>query len=271
MEWGKHTLDFSKTRIMGILNVTPDSFSDRGKFIDVDKAVAHAKKMVENGADIIDVGGESSRPGSNPIDEKEEIKRIKPVIKKLAKELTVPISIDSYKPRVVEEALAVGASMINDINGLRDERMFAIAVQHQVPVIIMHMQGTPKTMQENPSYGDAVREIKGFFSKQVRDARDAGLQHLILDPGIGFGKKLEHNLHILKRLKEFKELNCPVLIGTSRKSFLGDITGLPVNKRLEATLISNAVAIMNGANIIRVHDIPECKQVVQIVDAIRGA
>ena len=256
---------------MGILNVTPDSFSDGNLFLDPNKAINHAKQMIKDGADIIDIGGESSRPGSEPVSEEGELRRVKPVIAKLAKELKVPISIDTYKPKVAEECIKQGASIINDINGLRNEEMIKVAAKYEVPVVIMHMQGNPKTMQQSPVYNDVIAEIKEFFSMQIKKAKKSGINDIIIDPGIGFGKTTEHNLQILKNLSAFKELNCPILVGPSRKSFIGNITGLPVNERLEGTIASISIAIMNGANIVRVHDVKECKRAVMVADAIKNA
>ena len=260
-----------ETRIMGILNVTPDSFSDAGLFVDADKAVEHAKQMAEDGADIIDVGGESTRPGSHDISEEEELKRVKPVIERLLNEIKVPVSIDTYKPKVAEKCLELGASLVNDITGLRNKEMIEVIAKYKVPVVIMHMKGAPKNMQQNPTYEDVVKEIKLFLSERISEARKAGINEIIIDPGIGFGKTTEHNLQILKRLSEFKELGCPILIGPSRKSFIGNITGLAVNERLEGTLASVAIAVMNGADIVRVHDVKECKMAIKIADAIRCA
>ena len=268
---GKYELNFNKTIIMGVLNVTPDSFSDGGLFVDVDKAVEHAKQMFNDGADIIDIGGESTRPFSDAISEEEEIRKVKPVIQGLVNEIDVPISIDTYKPKVAEECLNLGVHLVNDITGLRNEEMIKVVAKHKVPVVIMHMKGMPKNMQENPTYDDVIREIKEFLSKRTSKARKAGINGIIVDPGIGFGKNTEHNLQILKRLNDFKDLGCPILVAPSRKSFIGNITGLPVNERLEGTLAAISIAIMNGANIVRVHDVKECKRAVQIVDAIRCA
>lgn len=255
---------------MGVLNVTPDSFSDGGLFIDTDKAVEHAMQMVKDGADIIDIGGESTRPGSEPVSNKEELARIEPVIKKLAK-MNVPISIDTYKPFVAEKCVEAGAGIVNDITGLRNKEMVDLVSKLKVPAIAMHMKGEPRNMQQNPYYKDAVKEIKEFLRKNVSRAKKSGAKNIIIDPGIGFGKTTEHNLQILKRLEEFKELKCPILVGTSRKSFIGNVTGLRVDERLEGTIASIAIAVMNGANIVRVHDVKECKKAVQIADAIKGA
>ena len=268
---GRFELGFSRTLIMGVLNITPDSFSDGGLFIDADKAVARAKQMVEDGAEIIDVGGESTRPGSDNISEEDELKRVKPVIEKLVKEINVPISIDTYKPKVAEECLKSGASLVNDVTGLRNKEMINLIARHNVPVVIMHMKGEPKNMQKNPVYTDVVKEIKEYFSERINEARDYGIDDIIIDPGIGFGKTTEHNLQILKRLSEFKDLGFPVLVGPSRKSFIGNITGLPVKERLEGTLAAISIAIINGANMVRVHDVKECKRAAQIADAIRCA
>jgi len=260
-----------KTLIMGVLNVTPDSFSDGGKFIDVDKAVAYAKQMVSDGAFIIDVGGESSRPGSDPISEEEELKRVIPVIEKLVDEISVPISIDSTKPTVVKAALEKGASIVNDINGLRDDEMISVVASFNVPVIIMHMQGSPKSMQDNPSYTDVVSEVKEFLQLQASKAEDAGISTIILDPGIGFGKKLEDNLKLIKHLDKIKELGYPVMVGASRKSFIEMITGAKMDERIPGTLAAHSIAVLKGADILRVHDVKEAKQAAEIVDAIKNA
>ncbi len=266
----EHTLRFEKTLIMGVLNITPDSFSDGGVFNTVDTAVAHGKKMVSDGADLIDIGGESSRPGSEPLSEKEELARILPVVTRLVEEISVPISIDTYKPLVADICLKAGAHLINDIAGLTNPAMRKVVAEHNVPVVLMHMLGTPKIMQQKPVYQDVLGEITSFFQKQIATAHKIGIQQIIIDPGIGFGKTVEHNLQILKHLETFKSLGCPILIGPSRKSFIGTITGLPVNERLEGTIAAITMAIMNGANIVRVHDVKECRRAIQVVDAIRG-
>lgn len=265
-----HILNFDETLIMGILNVTPDSFSDGGLFIDAGKAIEHAKQMVEDGADIIDVGGESTRPGSEPISDEDEFARIEPIIKKIV-DIDAPISVDTYKPYVARKCIELGAHIINDITGLRNQAMIDLAAELKVPVVVMHMKGEPKNMQQNPVYEDLVNEIKKFLREKISKAKRAGIDNIIIDPGIGFGKTTEHNLQILKRLNEFAELGCPVMVGPSRKSFIGNITGLKVGERLEGTLASAAIAVMNGANIIRVHDVNQCKRAIQIADAIRGS
>ncbi len=264
-------LNFDRTLIMGILNITPDSFSDGGIFLKPDKAVEHCKQMVKDGADIIDIGGESSRPGSQPVSEEEELKRVCPVLKRLVKELNIPLSIDTYKPKVAEECIKLGAHLVNDITGLRNQAMIDIISKYNVPVVMMHMKGIPKTMQENPDYKDkdVIEDIKTFLGERIKDANKVGIKDIIIDPGIGFGKTTEHNVEILKRLQELTCFERPILVGPSRKSFIGNLTGLPVNERLEGTIASISIAIINCANIIRVHDVKECKRAVDIVDAIK--
>jgi dihydropteroate synthase len=270
MKCGGYTLSFNRTLLMGVVNVTPDSFSDGGLFFDVETAVTHAKDLVRDGADIIDVGGESTRPGSVPLTAKEEIKRVLPVVTRLTHELSVPISIDTYKPEVAKACLREGTHIVNDITGLDNPAMAALIAKHNVPVIIMHMQGTPTDMQNHPSYHDVIAEINTFFHERITRARDKGINKIIVDPGIGFGKTLEHNLLILKHLDAFATHQCPLLVGPSRKSFIGTITGLPPQERLEGTLAAMTIAVMNGAQIVRVHDVKECKRAMQIVDAIKG-
>ena len=227
--------------------------------------------MAEEGADIIDVGGESTRPGSNPLTVEEELFRVTPVIEALSKEIDIPISIDTYKAKVAKEALDAGAQMINDISALRfDPEMKKVAAEYNVPIVLMHIKGTPRNMQENPWYEDVIGEITEYLREGIKIATDAGIDpdKIIIDPGIGFGKRLEDNLNILKNLKKFSILECPILMGCSRKSFIGKILDLPVEERLEGSLAAMAVAIMNGANIIRVHDVKESKRVTNIIDAI---
>ena len=269
MKFLKYNLDFRKTNIMGVLNITPDSFSDGGDFVSFKKALIHAKQMVQDGADIIDIGGESSRPNATLVSEEEELKRVLPIIKRLSKVIHVPISIDTQKPRVAEACIKAGAAMINDIGGLRNPEMIKVAVMNKVPVIIMHMQGTPQTMQKYPKYKDIISDISIFFENQITIAKAAGIKNIILDPGIGFGKTVEHNLEILRRLKEFSKFGFPIMVGPSRKSFIGKINKSNDPKdRLEGTIASISVAIMNGANIVRVHDVRECRKAVEIIDAI---
>jgi len=260
-----------RTHIMGVLNVTPDSFSDGGKFLSIDKAVSQALKMVEEGADIIDIGGESTRPGSQPVTLKEETQRVIPVIETLVKKIQIPISVDTYKSQIALKAMEAGAELINDISGLRfDSEMVKLAAKYNVPVVIMHIKGTPQNMQESPYYENVLKEIKDYFEERVNFADSMGIQeqNLILDPGIGFGKRFEDNLAILKNLKEFKKLDRPILVGLSRKSFIGKILDLPVEERLEGSLGALACSIMQGANIARVHDVKESVRVAKVVDAI---
>jgi len=263
-----------KTKIMGILNVTPDSFSDGGKFLNPETAIAQARKMVEEGADIIDVGGESTRPGSDPVSAEEEKKRVIPIIEKLSKEIKALISIDTTKAEVAKAAIEAGAGMVNDISGLRfDKNMAKVVAEKKVPICIMHIKGTPGNMHDNPEYIDLMGEIINYLSEGLEIAKKAGILtgNIIVDPGIGFGKSVEDNLEIIKRLKELKGLGCPVLIGPSRKSFIGKILGLDVNKRLEGTIAAVVMAIANGANIVRVHDVAAIKKATEIANAINSS
>ncbi len=275
LNFSEKLLDLSsRTHLMGILNVTPDSFSDGGEFLEVEDAVEQGMKMVEQGADIIDVGGESTRPGSDPITIEEELSRVIPVIKALSKKIDVPISIDTCKSEVAKRALHAGAEIINDISALRfDPQVKEIVAEHQVPVVLMHIKGTPKNMQQNPYYDDVIEEIITYLRDSIQLAKDAGIQkeNILIDPGIGFGKRLEDNLIILKNLREFTILECPIMVGPSRKSFIGKILDLPVEERLEGSLAALAVSIMNGANIVRVHDVKESKRVAGLVDRILEA
>ncbi len=268
---GAHKFDFSeRTFIMGVLNVTPDSFSDGDLHNNVEEALNHALLLEKQGADIIDVGGESTRPGSSSVSVQEEIDRVIPVLEIISERVKVPISIDSYKPKVIEEALRHGASIINDITGLADEDVRKIAVKGQVPVIIMHIKGTPQNMQKEPYYDDVVQEIYDFLKNQSDKVIDEGLDRskVIIDPGIGFGKTLNHNLKLLNNLVKFKELGFPVLVGTSRKSFIGALTGAEVDNRLPGTIASNCLAVAGGANILRVHEVEQIRQAVQVTEAV---
>jgi len=258
---------------MGVLNVTPDSFSDGGQYLDTKSAVFHALKMAEQGADIIDIGGESTRPGSDPVSINDELARVIPVIESIRGESTIPISIDTYKSIVARAAIAAGANIINDISGLNfDPEMVNIVRDHRVPIIIMHIKGTPKNMQVDPQYDDLIQEVIDYFQKQIDFCRDNGVpkSKIILDPGIGFGKRLNDNFILIRELKRFTELGYPVLIGPSRKSFIGLTLGLPVEQRFEGTAAAITAGIMNGARIIRVHDVLEMKRVQIISDQIRG-
>lgn len=275
LRFRKKRLDLSsRTHIMGILNVTPDSFSDGGKFFKFEDAVARGMKMVEEGADIIDVGGESTRPESDPVSTQEELSRVIPVISSLVGGTDAPISVDTYKADVARQALDAGAQMINDISALRfDPQMRNLVRESGVPVVLMHIKGTPKNMQKDPSYQNVIAEISQYLKESIQMARDAGIEagKIIIDPGIGFGKRLQDNLNILKNLKEFSILGCPILIGCSRKSFIGRILGLPPEERLEGSLAALAASVINGANVVRVHDVKESKRVVGILDAVLRA
>ena len=285
LEFGKRTL------IMGVLNVTSDSFSDGGRYNTFDSALRHADKMVLEGADIIDIGGESSRPGAAPVSVDEEKRRVLPIIEELARKYELPISIDTYKPSVAREAVDSGASIINDITAVKSEKvkseknnqlslinqqsaisnpMVQVAAKANVGIVLMHMKGTPKTMQVSPHYDSLISDIANFLRERIERAVQGGIspERLIIDPGFGFGKEYEHNLEILRRLKEFKSLGKPILVGTSRKSFIGMTLDLPVEDRLEGTAATVAVSIMNGADIVRVHDVKEMKRVAEMTDAI---
>lgn len=260
----------NKTAIMGILNITPDSFSDGGIYYqNPELALSHAEVMIADGVDIIDLGGQSTRPGAEIIPPDEEIDRILPILHELNGNIRVAISVDTFKPAVASIALENGASIINDITGLTDPAMRAVVSEHRATAVIMHMQGNPETMQEHPHYTDVIKEIREFFLRQIDLAIHDGITDLILDPGIGFGKTVDHNLEILRRLSEFSDLGYPLLIGASRKSFIGHITGLPVTSRLEGTCAANVVASMNGANIVRVHDVKQTSRALQVSDAIK--
>lgn len=268
---GRHTLLLDRTLVMGVLNVTPDSFSDGGRFLDVERAVEHGIRMAAEGADIIDVGGESSRPGSEPVSAQEELDRVAPVIERLAAAVDAPISIDSYKPATVDACLGLGASMANDIGGLRDPEMMAAIAKHRAPAVIMHMRGEPKTMQCDVRYEDVVGEVKSYLEARVAAALEAGVAEAIVDPGIGFGKTAEHNLQILKRLDEFKALGRPLLVGPSRKSFIGAVTGAGSGERLSGTIAAVTACVLAGVDIVRVHDVKPAKQAIAVAEAIRRA
>ena len=269
---GKYTLPVRQhTLVMGVLNRTPDSFSDGGMFQDFDSALRHAQKMSREGADIIDIGGESTRPGAEPATFDEEIERVIPLIKVLTEKLKIPVSIDTSKSVVAEEALKSGASIVNDVTGLKkDPLMAGVAAKYNAAVIVMHMKGTPRNMQLKPEYKDLIGEITEGLRESVEIAKNAGIDEdkIIVDPGIGFGKTVEHNLRIIKELYRFKVLARPILIGVSRKSFIGHVLDLEVENRLMGSAASAALAIANGADIIRVHDVALMRQVAGMIDAI---
>ncbi len=265
-------LRLDRTLVMGVINVTPDSFSDGGQFLDAKTAVQRGMEMVEEGAALLDIGAESTRPQSESISPEEEWKRLKPVLKPLVDRLRVPISVDTYKPETAERALDLGASMINDVMGLRDPEMVKLVSKHDVPVVIMHMQGTPQTMQVDPQYGDVVSDIIRYLREQTAKAVEGGVgeEKVVIDPGIGFGKTVDHNLTLLRRLGEFRSLGKPILVGTSRKSFIGTILDVDVHERFEGSLASAVLAASKGAHIIRAHDVKETVRAVRIADAILG-
>lgn len=264
-------LDFSHPQIMGILNVTPDSFSDGGRFNEVDSALNRIERMAGQGATIIDIGGESTRPGSEPVVEQEELDRVMPILEKaLSRFPDILFSIDTTKYRVAEEALKQGVHLVNDIRGLQKEpRLADLCVKFDAGYIMMHSQGDPKTMQENPTYKDVVGEVYHFFEQQLKKAEEKGLDRIIIDPGFGFGKTLEHNLKLLANLHEFKELGCPIMVGASRKSMIGAILDdRPVNDRVVGTVAVHYHAMMEGANIIRVHDVQEARDSLLVYNAV---
>jgi len=264
-----------RTLVMGIVNVTPDSFSDGGKFADADAAVAHGKALLAEGADLLDVGGESSRPGSEPVPVEEELRRVVPVVDRLVKATGAVVSVDTTNARVAAEAIAAGALIVNDISALRfDPRMADVVAHTKAGVVLMHMLGEPKTMQADPRYGDVVAEIAAFLRDRCEFAVQAGirLDGVVLDPGIGFGKTLDHNLEILRRLPELSGLGRPLLVGPSRKAFIGKVLGdLPATERLEGTAAAVALAIHGGAAIVRVHDVRAMVRVARVADAIGKA
>ena len=273
MKWSRGQLDFSAVCIvMGVLNTTPDSFSDGGSFFETDKAVEHGLKMAADGAAIIDVGGESTRPGSKSVSTEQQIKRIVPVIESLAKKINVPISIDTYNFEVAEAALDAGAAMINDITALSDERVGKLAAEQGVPIVIMHMQGSPQTMQQNPTYDNVVEDVVRFLQKRAKLAESFGIKadRIFIDPGIGFGKTVEHNLLLLRNIERFVNTGYHVCVGTSRKSFIGKLTGKEKpTERIFGTAATVAFCAAAGVSIVRVHDVAEMIEIVKIVNAIK--
>jgi len=268
---GNRLLLGQKTWLMGIINVTPDSFSDGGLYFNKEKAVDRGLELAEEGADIIDIGGESTRPGSDFISTEEELMRTVPVISALRKKTDVLISVDTTKSEVAEAALGEGADIINDISSFRfDPKMLSLAAQKDIPVILMHMKGTPKNMQLNPFYEDLLAEIRGFLEERIATAQAYGIkkEKIIIDPGIGFGKSLKDNLTLIKSLKFLEPIDRPILIGISRKSFIGKILSLPPQERTEGTIASAVLSIINGAHILRVHDVEAVKRAVLITEAI---
>jgi dihydropteroate synthase len=271
VQWPAGSLDFSRgALVMGILNVTPDSFSDGGLYDDADHAIEHGIEMAEQGAAIIDIGAESTRPGSVAVPAVEQIRRAVPVIAKLVSQIKIPVSIDTSDPLVAKAAIDAGASILNDITAFADASMPNVAVEKQVPVILMHMRGTPQTMQQNPVYDDVVEEVRAFLLQRAQQAQAAGIrpEHIILDPGIGFGKTVRHNLQLLQHLERICDTGHRVLVGTSRKGFIGKLTNREAKDRVFGTAATVALAIAKGASIVRVHDVAQMAEVVAVTNAI---
>jgi len=263
--------NYEKTRLMGIINISPDSFYEQSRCNSTDEVLQKAEKMIREGADFLDLGAESSRPGSKPISEQEEIDKLIPVISSLVKITDIPISVDTYKPIVAKETLQAGAKIINDITGLqKTPEMADVISKFDAGVILMHMKGSPITMQKNPSYKNVIQEVKEFLEQSVKISKEAGIfsDQIAIDPGIGFGKKQKHNLEILSKLEKFIELGKPILIGVSRKSFIGNILNLPPERRLEGSLAASVIGITKGASIVRTHDVKETRNAIKVAEAI---
>jgi dihydropteroate synthase len=275
LQWsiGRLTFDCGeRTLVMGILNTTPDSFSDGGLYLDADLALRRSMEMIEGGADIIDIGGESSRPGSEAVNQADELRRVVPVIEAVRREFDIPISIDTTKAAVAREALAAGADIINDITALTgDPDMINVAAQSGCGVVLMHMQGTPRTMQTDPHYDDCVSEINDYLQKRIESCIEAGIDktRICIDPGIGFGKRLEDNLDLVASGNALRQLGVPVLIGASRKGFIGTLTNARVDERLEGSLAVAVASVLAGADIVRVHDVAPTRRAVLMADAMR--
>lgn len=269
---GNFQFDLSSPLVMGIVNVTPDSFSDGGQHLQRDTALAHAEQLIADGADIIDIGGESTRPGARPVSIQEELDRVLPVIEGL-RGAPVPISIDTCKPEVMQVAIAGGARMVNDINALQDAAAMKAVAAGNVAVCLMHKQGDPQTMQQQPHYQNVVAEVGAFLRERIAAAEAAGIQRdrIVVDPGFGFGKTLAHNLALLRELKQLTELGVPVLAGLSRKSMLGALTGQDVGHRLSASVAAALIAVQRGTDIVRVHDVRETVDALKILNAVNGA
>ena len=269
---GRFRLDCARTLVMGVVNVTPNSFSDGGLFFDPDKAVAHARRLIEEGADLIDIGGESTRPGAQPVDAHEELRRVIPVLRALS-DSPVPLAVDTTKPLVMQAALGEGASLINDVTALREPGALEVAAASDAGLCMMHMQGDPRTMQVAPHYDDVVGEVRQFLSERIDAAAAAGIscERIAVDPGFGFGKTVEHNLELLRHLERFAELGAPVLVGLSRKSTLGAITGRPATERLAASVAAALIAVQRGARILRVHDVAATRDALAVLVAVQTA
>lgn len=268
MKFKNKNLNFDQNSfyIMGILNATPDSFSDGGKYYQLDKALFHVEEMINQGVDIIDVGGESTRPFSKPVELDEELSRVIPIIESINKNFDIIISIDTYKSRVAEEALKNGAEIINDISGFTfDEKMIDVASKYNATCVVMHIKGTPKNMQVDPKYTDIVEEIYSFLNERVKVLKEKSIKNIIIDVGFGFGKSLEDNYILLNNLKRFKEIGCPILTGISRKSMIGKVVNVEPEYRISGTLALNTIAILNGTSILRVHDVKDNYQAIKVI------
>lgn len=268
---GKFQLDLTTPRVMGIVNVTPDSFSDGGKFAATNLAIAHALKLASEGADILDIGGESTRPNATPVSLQEELDRVIPVIEGLVGQINIPLSIDTYKPQVMQAAIAAGASIVNDVRALQEKGALDAVAKSNAGVCLMHMQGTPQTMQNHPLYDDVVNDIKFFLKERLQASIHAGIQasRIVLDPGFGFGKTREHNITLIRELESFAELGQPLLVGLSRKSVLGQVTGNDVDARLYASIAASVIVAQKGAKILRVHDVKATVEALKVVAAIQ--
>lgn len=267
---GDKTLDLTHPCVMGVLNVTPDSFSDGGRYFDPGRAIEHAHRLVEQGAAIIDIGGESTRPGAPPVDTEDELRRVLPVIRAVAMKVSVPVSVDTFKPEVMRAAVEEGATLINDVRALQSPGALAAAASTRAGVCLMHMQGEPRTMQIEPRYVDVVREVREFLKGRLEDCVRGGIrrERIAIDPGFGFGKALQHNLALLNGLSEFTDLGVPVLAGLSRKAMLGTILGKPADQRLHGSLALAVIAVLKGARIIRAHDVAETVDAVKVAAAV---
>lgn len=267
---GRFQLDLTRPRVMGIVNVTPDSFSDGGKYSSVDLAVEHALQLIAEGADILDIGGESTRPGAEPVSLDEELRRVVPVIEALSKVTTVPLSVDTYKPEVMRAAIKAGADIVNDICALRENGALEIVAASNAGICLMHMQGVPQTMQLNPQYADVVAEVKQFLADRVEACLAHGIagERITLDPGFGFGKTTAHNVALIQHLDRFAELGFPLLVGLSRKAVLGRIAGGDEQQRLHAGLAASVISVMKGAKIVRVHDVKATVDALKVVAAV---
>jgi dihydropteroate synthase len=270
LKCGKYSLALTRPLIMGVLNVTPDSFSDGGKFSELNQSLTHAGRLIDEGADVLDIGGESTRPGAVPVTLEEERRRVLPLLEKLAGG-PIPISIDTHKPALMREAVAAGAAMINDVSGFRDAGAFEAVADSDAAICIMHMQGEPRTMQQDPHYDDVTLEVYDYLAARAAAAEAAGItrNRIVIDPGFGFGKTLEHNLTLLRELRRFRDMDCTLLAGLSRKTMLGRITGRDPAGRVHASVAAALLAVQNGAHIVRVHDVAATRDALAVWQAVR--